>query len=121
MFFCKKSSLFEAIHCSSVFDVDISIGGNEFGQFVLVNDFLGNIAEVHAYVLKSIKGGVQIHVGYVNANVTSVLGGESLVPVYFNGFKVGSFGADGARVVSDKFSTSSESGSVRFVFFRMDG
>ena len=76
MFVCKKSSLFEAIHCSSDFDVDIAIGGNEVGQFVLINDFWGNIAEVHAHVLKSIKGGVQIHVGYVKAKVTSVLGGE---------------------------------------------
>ena len=60
----------------SDFDVDISIGGNEVGQFVLVNDLLGNIAEVHAHVIKSIKGGVQIHVGYVKAKVRSVLGGE---------------------------------------------
>ena len=64
---CKKSSLFKAIHCSSDFDVDIAIGYNEVGQVVLVNDFLGNIAEVHTHVLKSIKGGVQIHVGYVKA------------------------------------------------------
>ena len=34
----------------------------------------------------------------------------------FNGFKVRSFSADGARVVSDKISTSSESGSIRFIF-----
>ena len=60
----------------SDFNVDISIGVNNVGQFVLVNDFLGNIPEVHAHVLKSIKGGVQIHVGYVKAKVTSVLGGE---------------------------------------------
>ena len=39
----------------------------------------------------------------------------------FNGFKVSSFGADGARVVSDKVSTSGETGSVRFIFFRTDG
>ena len=76
MFVCKKSSLFEAIHCLSDFDVDISIGGNEVGQFVLVNDFLGNIPEVHAHVLKSIKGGVQINFGYVKAKLTSVVGGE---------------------------------------------
>ena len=38
----------------------------------------------------------------------------------FNGFKVGSFGADGSWVVSDKISTSGESGSVRFVFFQID-
>ena len=39
----------------------------------------------------------------------------------FNGFKVSSFGANGAPVVSDKVSTSGESGSVRLVFFRTDG
>ena len=61
--------MFEAIHFSSDFDVDIAIGGNEVGQFVLVNDFLGNIAEVHTHILKSIKGVVQIHVGYVKAKV----------------------------------------------------
>ena len=60
----------------SSFDVDIAVGGNEVGQFVLVNDFLGNIAEVHAHVLKLVKGGVQIHIGYVKAKLTSVLGGE---------------------------------------------
>ena len=60
----------------SDFYVDISIGGNEVGQFVLVNDFLGNIAALYVHVLKSIKGGVQIHVGYVKAKVTIVLGGE---------------------------------------------
>ena len=43
-------------------DVYISIGGNNIGQFVLVNDLLGNTTEVHAYVLKSIKGDVKIHV-----------------------------------------------------------
>ena len=31
----------------------------------MVNDFLGNIAEEHAHVLKSIKVNVQIHVVYV--------------------------------------------------------
>ena len=76
MFVCKKSSLFETINHLSNFDVDISIGGNEVGKFVLVNDFLGNIVEVHVHVLKSIKGGIQIHVGYIKAKVTSVLGGE---------------------------------------------
>ena len=60
----------------SDFYVEIYIEGNEVGQFVLVNDFLDNIAEVHAHVLKSIKGGVQINVGYVKAKATSVLGGE---------------------------------------------
>ena len=39
----------------------------------------------------------------------------------FNGFKVGSFSADGAGVVSDKVSTSGESGSVRFIFFCKNG
>ena len=39
----------------------------------------------------------------------------------FNGFKVGSFSADGALVVSDKVSTSGDLGFVRFIFFRMDG
>ena len=56
--------------------LDISIGGKEVGKFVLVNDFLGNIAEVHAHLLKSIKGVFQIHVGYVKAKVTIVLGGD---------------------------------------------
>ena len=60
----------------SDFYVDIYIGGNEVGQFVLVNDFLVNIVVVHAHVLKSIKAGVQIHVRYVKAKVTSALGGE---------------------------------------------
>ena len=68
--------MFEAIHFSSDFDVDIAIGGNEVGQFVLVNDFLGNIAEVHAHVLKSIKVGVHIHVGYAKEKLTRVVGGE---------------------------------------------
>ena len=60
----------------SDFDVDISIGSKEVGQVVMFNDFLGNILEVHAHVLKSIEAGVQIHVGYVKEKVTSVLGGE---------------------------------------------
>ena len=102
-------------------DVDISIGGNKVGQFVLVNGFLGNIPEVHAHVLKSIKGDANIHFGYVKAKVTSVLGGEHLVPVDFNGLKFGSFSADDARVVSDKVSTSSDLGSVGFIFFWTDG
>ena len=76
MFVCKKSSLFEAIHFLSDFDVDIAIGCNKVVQFVLVNDFLGNIAEEHVHVLKSIKAGVQIHIGYVKEKLTSVLGGE---------------------------------------------
>ena len=76
MFVCNKFILFEAIHCLSDFIVDISIVGNEVGKFVLVNDFLGNIVEVHAHILKPIKGGDQSHVVYFNTKVTRVLGGE---------------------------------------------
>ena len=73
---CSICHVFEAIRCSSDFDVDIAIGGNEMGQFVLVNDFFKIIAEVHVHILKSIKGGVQMHVQYVKSKVTSVLGGD---------------------------------------------
>ena len=65
--------------------------------------------------------GVQIHVGYVKAKVACVLGGEHLVPLDFNGFRVRNFSADSAWVVSDKVSTSGDSGSVTFIFFRTDG
>ena len=105
----------------SDFIVDISIVGNEVGKFVLVNDFLGNIVEVHAHVIKSIKGGVQIHVGYFKEKVTSVLGGEHWVPLdlMVSRLEVSVLMVPGE--VSDKVFTSGDSGSVRFIFFRTDG
>ena len=54
----EHSGLFETVHGTSNFHVDISIWGNDVVEFVLVDDLLGDVGELHSHVFVSVQWSV---------------------------------------------------------------
>ena len=93
-FVSEHSELFQTVHGSSDFHVDVAVVGYEIGEIVLVDDLLWDVREFHAHVFVLIEWGIEIHVADVHCHVLGTWSGNDTVDVNFEGFKARGFSAD---------------------------
>ena len=117
----EHSGLFQTIHGTSYFHVDVAVGGYQVIEIVLVNDLLGDVGEFHSHVFVSIEWGIEIHVTDVHCHVLGTWSGNDTVDVNFECFKARGFSADISGVVQNEVAAASDAGPVGLFFLGADG
>ncbi len=85
-------------------------------EFILINDFLGNYAELDSHILWLIKGSVEVEVGEVSCHILGPRRGEGAVDNQLDRFKGPRLGTTITGVVDD-IATDGDAGSVRIYFY----
>ncbi len=84
-------------------------------EFILIDDFLGNYAELDSRILWSIKGSVEVEVGEVRCHIPGPRHGEGAVDNQLDRFEGPRLGTTITSVV-DGIATDGDAGSVRICF-----
>jgi hypothetical protein len=81
----KDACLGETIHATAHFEVDPGVGGN-LVEFVLIDEFVGDVRKLDADALWLVKQGVQIEVLEVHGGKPGITLGENTVDKQFDEF-----------------------------------
>ena len=108
--------MWQAIHAKNNFDVHPSVGFKDVKEFVLLDDFIRDVAEVHADEFGAFKRGVEVRVRNIHGHEACPWSGNDTVEQNFGNKHVGSGGGNFARVV-DVVATYHKVGAVMGSFF----
>ncbi len=106
--------MFEPVHAFGeliVYQAVVSI----LLELILIDDFLGNYAELDSRILWSIKGSVEVEVGQVHCHIPAPRLGEGAVDNQLDRFEGPRLGTTITGVV-DGIATDGDAGSVRICF-----
>ncbi len=84
-------------------------------KFILIDDFLGNYAELDSRILRSIEGSVEVEVGEVRCHIPGPQRGEGAVDNQLDRFEGPRLGTTITSVV-DGIATNGDAGLVRICF-----
>ncbi len=106
--------MFEPVHAFGELIVYPAVVGILL-KFILINDFLGNYAELDSCIFWSIEGSVEVEVGVVRYHILGPRHGEGAVDNQFDRFEGPRLGTTITGVV-DGIATDGDVGLVRICF-----
>ena len=111
---CNDTSLGEAIHAASNFDVDKTVV-DQVVQAILLDDFVRQEVDGEAHVFVSVHGCAEVVVLEVNEDLAGPRGRDSAVDDQFGGGEIRGVGADVEGII-DEVATDGETGPFWFGF-----